>query len=118
VVVSDALPLAGSLYQASKLVAAVAPVVAPDGLVVVAAECPLGVGPLDTVNDKIYAIGIRPRLAAGCRIALVSGLPRAEVERTYCSFAPTVEAALEGAAAPLVYPHAGSMIVTAEAPAG
>ncbi len=53
VVVSDRLPLTASLYQASKLVAAAAPLVEDGGTVVVVAQCPAGTGPIDVVNRAI-----------------------------------------------------------------
>ncbi|RMH41494.1 MAG: DUF2088 domain-containing protein [Deltaproteobacteria bacterium] len=96
IVVSDALPLTGSVYQASKLVAAVAPKLRPGGRIVVAAQCPHGTGPVDVVNRGIYEIGLRPRLPDRHELLLVSDLPGAEVARTYFVPAASVEAALDG----------------------
>ena len=109
IVVSDRGPVTGSLYQASKLVAAVARHLRPGGRIVLAAECWDGVGPVDTVNRGIYELGLRPRLPPGHQIDLVSSLDRATVAATYCSWSPTVEAAVFGA--PLVVPHAGVMLL-------
>lgn len=112
VVVSDSLPLTGSLYQASKLVAAVAPLVEPGGTVVLAAECPDGVGPVDTVNRAIYELGVRPRLPPEHRVVLVSSLSPAAVAGTYCQWAGSVDAAVAAAGgAPVVLPRAGGLIV-------
>lgn len=114
VVVSDELPVTASLYQASKLVAAAAEVVAEGGTIVVAAECGRGVGPLTTVNEKIFALGIAPRLPPGCRVVLVSSLPESAVAATYCEPAASVEAAIATTrAAPLVIPRAGHVILEA-----
>lgn len=112
VVVSDALPLTGSLYQASKLVAAAAPLLEPGGTVVLAAECPEGVGPVETVNRAIYELGIRPRLPDPHQVVLVSSLPAEVVGQTYCRPAASVDAAVAAAGgAPVVLPRAGSLIV-------
>jgi lactate racemase len=100
-----------SLYQASKLVAAAAPLLVPGGRIVVAAECWQGTGPLDIVNQGIYEIGIKPRLPAAHRVILVSSLPRDEVEQTYCEWAPSVEAALvDDDDPPTVLPRAGRLL--------
>lgn len=117
VIVSDALPLTGSLYQASKLVAAAAELLEERGTLIVAAECPEGTGPIDTVNHAIYEPGLLPRLPLEHRVVLVSELSREVVERSYCEWAPSVEAVLEtlcastGRLRATVLPHAGSLIV-------
>lgn len=115
IVVSGRGPVTASLYQASKLVAAAAPLVRPGGTVIVAAQCHQGTGPVDTVNRGIYEIGLKPRLPSEHRVVLVSDLPRLEVERTYCQWAPSVEAALadSGTDPPTVLPRAGSLLVEA-----
>ena len=74
VLASDGFPVTASLYQAAKIAAAVAPLVAPGGLLVVAAECHEGIGPLEVVNEAILRIGVLPRLAPGARLALASDL--------------------------------------------
>lgn len=112
VVVSDEPPVTASLYQASKLVAAAAEVVADAGTIVVAADCAEGTGPLATVNEKIFALGIEPRLPPGCRVVLVSDLPPDQVASTYCDHAESVEAAIAAAgAAPLIIPRAGHILL-------
>ena len=112
VIVSGRGPVTSTLYQASKLVAAAAPTLAPGGTIIVAAECSQGTGPLDIVNRGIYDIGIKPRLPSDHRVVLVSALPRDEVERTYCRWAPSVEAALaeSGDDAPTILPRAASLL--------
>jgi nickel-dependent lactate racemase len=114
VVVSGRGPVTGSLYQASKLVAAAAPLVADGGTVVVVAECWLGTGPLDIVNRGIFEIGIRPRLPPEHRVLLVSSLSPEVVAATYCQHAASLEAALAGLAnPPLVLPRAGYLLCEA-----
>jgi nickel-dependent lactate racemase len=111
IVVSGRGPVTASLYQASKLIAAAAPLLLPGGTIIVAAECGQGTGPLDIVNRGIYEIGIKPRLPAEHRVVLVSSLPRHEVEQTYCDWAPSVEAALdENDEAPTILPRAGRLL--------
>jgi lactate racemase len=92
VIASDVLPVTASLYQAAKIAAAVAPLVAPHGRLVIAAECVDGVGPIETVNEAILGTGVLPRLAAGARISLVSGLSRSIVEQTLVEFAAELPA--------------------------
>lgn len=115
VVVSDQLPVTGSLYQASKLAAAAAPVLAENGTLIIVAECPHGIGPVDTVNRAIYEIGLAPRLPNGHRIVLVSGLDEREVKPSYCQWAPSVESVLQElgsqSSAVTILPKAGSLIV-------
>lgn len=118
VVVSGGHPVTASLYQASKLVAAAAPLVTPRGTVIVVADCADGVGPLEVVNRGIYEIGLRPRLPREHRIVLVSRLAREEVEPTYADWAPSLEAALEradGGDEPLVLPRAARLLCEATA---
>lgn len=118
VIVSDALPVTGSLYQASKLVAAAAGLLREGGTMIVVAECAAGIGPVDTVNRGIYEIGLKPRLPRDHRIVLVSGLAREEVAPSYCAWAPSLDAALrewDGAAATIV-PRAGTLIIDAYEP--
>lgn len=116
IVVSGRPPTTSSLYQASKLVAAVAGLLLPGGTIVLAAECELGVGPVDVVNRGIYEIGLKPRLPDNHRVVLVSSLSEREVAATYCQYAPSVEAALIGLPPPLVCPRAGSLLVESESP--
>lgn len=113
IVASAAPPVSSSLYQASKIVAAVAPLLEDDGTVVVAADCAEGVGGVAVVNQAIYELGIKPRLPSRHRIVLVSSLEPAVVETTYCEPASSVEAVLERNPnwVPLVVPHADCLIL-------
>jgi nickel-dependent lactate racemase len=115
VIVSDGLPLTGSLYQASKLVAAAAGLLRDGGTMIVVAACPEGIGPVDTVNKGIYELGLVPRLPPRHRIVLVSGLGREEVETSYCAWAPSVESVLDELVdeAVTILPRAGSLIIDA-----
>ncbi|HUS65002.1 MAG TPA: lactate racemase domain-containing protein [Kofleriaceae bacterium] len=116
VVVSGGHPVTASLYQASKLVAAAAPLVADGGTVIIVADCADGVGPLDVVNRGIYEIGLKPRLPRDHRVVLVSSLAREVVAPTYCEWAPSLEAALAeapGGAEPLVLPSAARLLCEA-----
>jgi lactate racemase len=114
VVVSGRGPITASLYQASKLAAAAAPLVDDGGTLIVVAECWLGTGPLDIVNRGIFEIGIRPRLPPGCRVLLVSSLTPEVVARTCFEHAPSLEAALaDQEEPPLVLPRAGSLLCEA-----
>jgi nickel-dependent lactate racemase len=118
VVVSAPLPVSSSLYQASKLVPPAGLLLREGGVVVVAAECPEGTGPLDVVNEKIFALGVRRYLPESCSLLLVSGLDEATVARTYATYAPSLEAALArarelvGKASPdvAVLPDAGDLV--------
>jgi nickel-dependent lactate racemase len=94
VIASDVLPITASLYQASKIAAAVAPLVAPDGTLVLVAECRDGIEPVDIVNHAIFELGIRPRLAPGVRVALVSSLAPSVVGRSYATYLARAEDAL------------------------
>jgi lactate racemase len=115
VIASDALPVAASLYQAAKIVAAVAPLVADGGVVVLVAECGDGTGPIDVVNRAIYEIGVRPRLPADHEIRLVSGLGPAEVAATFARFAPSVEDVLaDHDGSVVVIPRASQLLLQAE----
>jgi nickel-dependent lactate racemase len=117
VVVSDALPVTASLYQASKLVAAAAGLLDDGGTMIVVAACPEGIGPVDTVNRGIYELGLVPRLPPRHRIVLVSELSREDVAPSYCSWAPSVESVLAELAAGraetavTILPRAGSLII-------
>jgi lactate racemase len=110
VIASDALPVSASLYQAAKIAAAAAPLVAPNGDLVIVAECPDGTGPLHTVNEAIFRIGVLPRLARGARISLVSGLARESVEQTLVTFRPVLPAIDRRT---LVLPRASQLICEA-----
>ncbi len=118
VVVSAPLPVSGSLYQASKLVPPAGILLKDGGVVIVCAECPEGTGPLQTVNEGIFQLGVRRFLPERYTLFLVSGMPEATVRQTYATYAPSLGAALAsareivGKATPdvLVLPDAGDLV--------
>lgn len=117
VVVSAPLPVSGSLYQASKLVPPAGLLLKDGGVVILAAECPDGIGPLQVVNEGIFALGVRRFLPARYTLLLVSSMDAATVATSYAQFAPSLEAALEAArriTGPdprvLVLPDAGDLV--------
>jgi lactate racemase len=117
VVVSAPLPVSGSLYQASKLVPPAGLLLRDGGVVIVAAECPEGTGPLKTVNEAIFTLGVRRFLPARYTLLLVSGMDEATVSQTYARHAPSLEAAVAEAARlvggrgrVLVMPDAGDLV--------
>ncbi len=97
VVTSAPLPVSSSLYQASKLVPPAALLLREGGTAIVAAECAAGTGPLRTVNEAIFELGIRRYLPERHAIYLVSSMDETTVRATYASFAPTLAWALERA---------------------
>jgi nickel-dependent lactate racemase len=120
VVVSAPLPVSGSLYQASKLVAPAGLLLRDGGVVIVAAECPQGTGPLKTVNEGIFTLGVRRFLPARYTLLLVSGMDAATVSATYARHAPSLDWAvaeavrLTGARGRvLVMPDAGDLVPVA-----
>jgi nickel-dependent lactate racemase len=114
IVVDDLPPVTDSLYQASKLVAAVAGLVQVGGTVVLVAPCPRGIGPLQTVNQAIYEIGLKPRLPVDHRVLLVSGLAAVDVVPSYVRPVPSVEDAISGADELLVVRGASKLLLHAE----
>jgi nickel-dependent lactate racemase len=117
VVVSAPLPVSGSLYQASKLVPPAGLLLQDGGVVIVAAECPNGTGPLKTVNEAIFTLGVRRFLPEHYTLLLVSSLDEATVRQTYARHAPSLEAAvteatrlLGGQGRVLVLPDAGDLV--------
>ncbi|MGE0550640.1 MAG: lactate racemase domain-containing protein [Kofleriaceae bacterium] len=114
VIASDRLPVTASLYQAAKIAAAAAPLVAPGGDLVIAAECADGTGPLSVVNDAIFRIGVLPRLAAGVSIWLVSSLSEHQVAQTMVRHAKTVEqVAAQRSGHIVVIPSASQLLLEA-----
>jgi len=111
VIASDALPVTATLYQAAKIAAACADLVEPDGVLILAAECPEGTGPLPVVNEAVFRIGILPRLAPGVTIRLVSALSPSRVACTLVEYAESIEAVLaERTGRVLVIPRASQLL--------
>jgi len=111
VIASDALPVTASLYQAAKIAAAVAPLLAPGGTLLLAAECPDGIGPLDIVNDAIFRIGVLPRLPPGTTLGLLSSLPPSEVRRTLLTPIPSPLPLLDSHATIAIVPRASRLLL-------
>ena len=115
VIASDVPPVTSSLYQAAKIAAAAAPLVADGGLLVLVAECSAGIGPLDTVNEAIFRIGVLPRLPPGARIALVSSMSPDEVARTLVSYASGVNEAIAASPGPVLAIPRASLLLCEQA---
>jgi nickel-dependent lactate racemase len=114
VIASDHLPITATLYQAAKIAAAAAPLVAPGGTLVVAAECADGIGPIDVVNEAIFRIGVLPRLPRDARLLLVSELAPERVRETlleHVSDARDITAQTPGRI--IVVPRASSLLLEA-----
>lgn len=113
VLVSDAHPVSLNLYQACKLLAPAGAVLADGGTVVVAAACTDGIGPVETINEAIYRLGLMHSLPPRHRVVLVSLRPEASVRPTFAAWAPDVPTALR-AAGPgrlCVLPRAGDLVI-------
>jgi nickel-dependent lactate racemase len=114
VIASDALPITASLYQAAKIAAAVAPLVAEHGVLALVAECAEGIEPVAIVNDAIFRIGVLPRLAPGASIKLISSLDRSTVSRTLVGYAASVQELLpQHPGGVLVVPRASQLLCEA-----
>lgn len=112
VIASDALPMTATLYQASKIAAAAAPLVEDNGTLVVVAECAEGIGPLTVVNEAILRIGVLPRLPPGASLRLVSALSPRDVGATLLEYAESVSDVLaKKAGRILVVPRASQLIL-------
>lgn len=109
-VISGGQPTTDSLYQACKLLAAVAEATKPNSHIILVAECSRGIGPVKIVNEAIYQLGIAPRLK-GAHVVLVSSLP-ADSPTLFCSLAPSLQRALDARPGPrLIIPQADSILV-------
>lgn len=113
VVVSDRAPVTASLYQACKLLIPAGALLAPGGTVILAAACYEGVGPVEVINQGIWALGVRHHLPPGAEVVLVSTRPEASVAPTFARWAPDLAHALVGVSgdALAILPHAGDLIV-------
>lgn len=113
VIASDAPPVTASLYQAAKIAAAAAPLVAEGGTLLLAAECADGIGPLEVVNEAIFRIGVLPRLPSGARLALFSSLSSDDVRQTLLDPVPAIEPLLHAADPIVVLPRASRLLAEA-----
>jgi nickel-dependent lactate racemase len=117
VIVSAPLPVSGSLHRASRLVPPAGLLLEDGGVVILAAECPDGIGPLQLVNEGIFRRGVRRYLPERYTLLLVSSMDAATVATSYATFSPSLEAALEEARRRtrpeprmLVLPDAGDLV--------
>ena len=111
VIASDALPVSASLYQAAKIASACAPIVAPNGDLVIVAECAEGIEPIDTVNEAIFRMGVFPRLPETARLHLVSSLPASTVERTLLRPLSSLDDLIADADSIAIVPRASQLII-------
>lgn len=118
VVTSDLPPVTDSLYQASKLLPPAGALLLPGGTAVMVAACPEGTGPLQTVNEGIYRLGVRLALPEGHRVRLVSDMSEEMVRTTYATPVSSVDEALREVGADprdvTVLFRAGEMIAIAD----
>ncbi len=110
VVVSDRHPVTMNLYQACKLLPPAGALLGEGGRVVVVAELGDGIGPIETINEKIYRLGIVHSLPPRHRVLLVSSRSREEVAPTFCEWAPDVMTAVGEDPRPLVLPYAADLV--------
>ena len=114
VIASDSLPVTATLYQTAKIAAAAAPLVKPGGTLVLVAECAEGIGPLETVNEAIFRLGILPRLPPTARLCLVSSLDRAQVARTLLDPLDSLDDLLAGPPRSItIIPRASQLLIEA-----
>lgn len=110
VIASDAPPITATLYQAAKIAAACAPLVLPGGALVVVAECADGIGPLETVNEAIFRIGVLPRLPPSASLHLICSLPPSDVAQTLVAPLASPSSLIAAASSILVIPHASKLL--------
>jgi nickel-dependent lactate racemase len=95
VIISTPYPASMNIYQTTKQVATAAMMLKPGGVIICMAECPLGVGPVFTINHVIFNLSLKGYLPPGADVLLVSNLDAAEVSRTFFTPMPDLPAALE-----------------------
>ena len=112
VIASDVWPVTASLYQAAKIAAATADLVEVGGTLLIVAACEDGIGPLETVNEGIFRIGVLPRLPPRARLALFSRLSPAAVATTLLDHVESPSVLLDGSRGPVtIVPRASQLIV-------
>ena len=114
VIVSDRSPVTMNLYQACKLLPPAGTILSEGGTIILMAECGEGLGPVDTINRKIYELGVIHSLPRRHRVVLVSARSRSEVQPTFADYAQSVDHALR-AIKPrhvAVLPYGGEVIPT------
>jgi len=110
IVVSDGLPVAATLYQACKMIAACAPLCEAPMTLILAAECADGIGGRPSlINDKIFELGMRHRLPNNTRIVLVSPTLVPHDHELFCDVVGDFEGLLD--APVLAIPSAGASLL-------
>ncbi len=114
IVVSDRGSCGRSLYQACKMIAAVATIAQGGAQIVVAAECADGLGGEPAViNEAIYELGIRPRLPASHRIVVVAPRLVSASASLFCEVVGSLDRPLPPGS--VVFPEAsGGLLVELE----
>lgn len=112
VVVSDATPVTMNLYQACKLLVPAGALLEDGGTIIIAGELHEGIGPVQTINEGIYRLGVVHSLPPRHRVLLVSSQPAAEVAPTFAAYARDLDhaLALAGGHPPLVLPYAADVV--------
>jgi len=95
VIISTPYPASMNIYQTTKQVAPAAMMLKPGGVIICMGECPLGVGPLFTINHIIFNLSLKRYLPPGTDVLLVSSLKPEEVSRTFFKPMPDLPAALK-----------------------
>lgn len=117
VIVSAPLPVTSSLSRAARLVPPAGMLLRPGGVVIVAAECPDGVGAEQASGEGSPWAAVRRYLPERATLLLVSSLDAAAVAWSGARHAASLDAALEEArrltgpaARVLVLPDAGDLV--------
>jgi lactate racemase len=117
VVVSAPLPVTGSLERAMRLLAPAGLLLQDGGVVILAAECLEGTGPLEAVSEAALARGAGRYLPGRHRVLLVTGLDEAAVRPTFARPAASLDEAVAeaarlvgGRARVLVMPDGGDLV--------
>ena len=101
-----------NLYQACKLLPPAGAVLKEGGLIILAAECGHGIGPVDVINNGIYRLGSVHSLPLSHRIILVSSRSEAEVEPTFAEYGKNIGQYLDGVPPEeiIVIPYGGDIV--------
>jgi nickel-dependent lactate racemase len=84
-----------NIYQTTKQVATAAMMLKPGGVIICMGECPLGIGPVFTINHVIFNLSLKGYLPPGADVLLISDLKAEEVARTFFKPMPDLPAALK-----------------------
>lgn len=116
VIASAPLPVSASLHQAARLVPPAGLLLREGGVVILAAECPDGLGPVEAGDEDPFAADVRRDLPERHTLLLVSSA----LSQRYLRWSPSLEAALEEArrivpegARILVLPDASDLVPVA-----